>query len=40
MAYSISPRLSPLTEDYERYHAPRSRATGLYKAMRDESIRL
>jgi predicted nucleotidyltransferase len=40
MAYSISPWLSPLTEDYERYHAPRSRATGIYKAMRKESIRL
>ena len=40
MAYSISPWLSPLTEDYERCHAPRSRPTGLYKAMREESIRL
>ena len=40
MAYSISPWLSPLIEDYERYHAPRSRATGIYKAVREESVRL
>lgn len=39
-AHSISPWLSPLIEDYERYHAPRSRATGLYKAIRNESVRL
>lgn len=40
LAYSISPWLSPLVEDYERYHAPRSRATGVYKAIRQESVRL
>lgn len=40
MAHSISPWLSPLIEDYERYHAPRSRATGIYKAIRQESVRL
>jgi predicted nucleotidyltransferase len=40
LAYSVSPWLSPLVEDYERYHAPRSRATGIYKAIREESVRL
>jgi predicted nucleotidyltransferase len=40
MAHSISPWLTPLIEDYERYHAPRSRATGIYNAIREESIRL
>lgn len=40
LASSISPWLSPLIQEYERYHEPRSRATGLYKAIRQESIRL
>lgn len=40
LAYSISPWLSPLVEDYERYHAPRTRATGIYKAIREGSVRL
>ena len=40
LAYSISPWLAPLVEDFERYHAPRSRATGLYQAIREESVRL
>lgn len=40
LASSISPWLSPLTQDYERYHAPRSRATGIYQRIRNESVRL
>ncbi|MFL5798628.1 MAG: nucleotidyltransferase domain-containing protein [Actinomycetota bacterium] len=40
MAHMISPWLSPLIEDYERYHAPRSRATGIYRAIREDSVRL
>lgn len=40
LAYSISPWLSPVTVDFESYHAPRSRATGIYQEIRKESIRL
>ena len=40
MAHVISPWLSPVIEGYERYHAPRSRATGIYRAIREESVRL
>lgn len=40
LAYSISPWLSPMTVDFERYHAPRSRATGIYQEIRKESVRL
>jgi predicted nucleotidyltransferase len=40
LAYSISPWLSPMPVDFERYHAPRSRATGIYQEIRKESVRL
>lgn len=40
MAHAISPWLSPMIEDFERYHAPRSRATGIYQDIRRESVRL
>lgn len=40
LARSISPWLSPHTYDFERYHEPVSRATGFYKEMRKESVRL
>ncbi|MFN2543403.1 MAG: nucleotidyltransferase domain-containing protein [Actinomycetota bacterium] len=40
LAFSISTWLSPLIADFDLYHAPRSRATGLYREMRAESIRL
>lgn len=40
MAHSISPWLSPLIEEFETYHAPRSRATGIYQEIRKESDRL
>jgi predicted nucleotidyltransferase len=40
IARSISPWLSPHTYDFERYHEPASRATGFYKEMRKESVRL
>jgi uncharacterized protein len=40
LAHSISPWLRPHVHDFERYHAPISRATGFYKEMRKESVRL
>ncbi|MDQ3992007.1 MAG: nucleotidyltransferase domain-containing protein [Actinomycetota bacterium] len=40
LASSISPRLAPLTQDFDRYHAPPSRASGLYEDIRRESVRL
>lgn len=40
MAYFVSTWLTPLIAEYEAYHAPASRATGLYEAMRNESVRL
>lgn len=40
MAQSISPWLAPMIEDFERYHAPRSRATGIYQDIRQASVRL
>ncbi len=40
LAHSISPWLSPVVEDFDAYHAPASRATGFYKEMRKESVRL
>jgi predicted nucleotidyltransferase len=39
-AHSISPWLSPMIEDFQRYHAPRSRATGIYQEIRRDSARL
>lgn len=32
--------ISAMTADFDRYHAPRSRATGFYQEMRKESVRL
>jgi predicted nucleotidyltransferase len=40
LAYSISPWLSPLVEDFDVYHSPNSRATGIYREIRRESTRL
>lgn len=40
LAYAISGWLSPVVADFERYHSPRSRATGFYQEMRKESVRL
>jgi predicted nucleotidyltransferase len=40
LAGSISPWLSAVVEDFDRYHAPHSRATGFYEEMRRESVRL
>ena len=40
LAHSISPWLSAVVLDFERYHLPKSRATGFYKEMRKESVRL
>jgi predicted nucleotidyltransferase len=40
MATAISPWLAPMIEDFERYHAPRSRATGIYQDIRRKSVRL
>ena len=40
LAYSISPWLSPLVEDFDAYHAPNSRATGIYREIRRDSARL
>jgi predicted nucleotidyltransferase len=40
MAHAISPWISPMVEDFERYHAPRSRATAIYEDIRRESVRL
>lgn len=39
-AHAISPWLSPVIADYERYHAPASRASGFYEELRRESVRL
>ncbi len=32
--------LAPVVCDFDKYHAPKSRATGFYESMRRESIRL
>lgn len=40
LAHSVSPWLSAVVFDFERYHEPASRATGFYKEMRAESVRL
>lgn len=40
IASAIHPSLMPLVADYERYHSPPSRASGLYEEMRQESVRL
>lgn len=40
IAHDISPWLMPVVADFDRYHRPVSRATGFYKEMRKESVRL
>lgn len=40
MAHEISPWLAPMVRDFDRYHAPASRATGIYEEIRRESVRL
>lgn len=40
LALSVSPVLSPHVDDYDGYHEPRSRASGFYKEIRRESVRL
>lgn len=39
-ASSISGWLTPAVFDFDRYHAPINRASGFYKEMRRESVRL
>ncbi len=34
------PYVSAVVVDFDRYHAPKSRATGFYESMRTESVRL
>lgn len=38
--HAISPWLSPVIVEFERYHAPASRASGFYEELRHESVRL
>lgn len=40
LAYSFSSWLSAIVEDFERYHAPISRASPFYKELRKESVKL
>lgn len=40
LAHDISSWLTPMIMGFDEYHAPPSRATGFYKEMRKESIRL
>lgn len=40
MAWKISPRLQAHVIDFDGYHAPISRASGFYKEIRKESVRL
>lgn len=40
MAHALSPWLALSVFDAERYHAPASRATGFYRELRRESVRL
>jgi hypothetical protein len=40
IAFDVNPWIRRSVRDYEQYHAPRTRATGLYKELRKESIRL
>lgn len=40
LAHAISSWLSPVVEDFDEYHSPASRASGFYKEMRKESVRL
>lgn len=40
LAHSISPFMAPHTFDFEAYHRPSHRASGFYKELRKESVRL
>ncbi len=40
LAHSISSWLSPVVEDFDGYHSPASMASGFYREMRKESVRL
>lgn len=40
MAYFASASIDAKVTDYDGYHSPASRATGFYKEMREESVRL
>jgi predicted nucleotidyltransferase len=40
IAAGINPSLMPVVADFERYHSPRSRASGFYEELRLESVRL
>lgn len=40
IAHEISSWLSLVIADFDEYHRPVSRATGFYKEMREESVRL
>lgn len=40
LAHGISPWLSPMIQEFDRYHAPISRASGFYEELRRESVRL
>lgn len=40
LAHGIDSRLSPWTEAFDSYHRPMSRASGFYKEMRRESVKL
>lgn len=40
LAGDVDPRLAPAIDAFDRYHAPPSRATGYYREMRRESVRL
>lgn len=40
LAWSITSWFGLVIQDFERYHRPVSRASGFYKSMREESVRL
>lgn len=40
LAHSITGLLSPAVRDFDRHHAPVSRASGFYKELRQESVKL
>lgn len=40
IASEIRPLVLPMVRDFDRYHAPISRASGFYEEMRRESVRL
>ncbi len=40
IGYSISSWMSPRVYDFDEYHSPRFRASGFYKELRRESVKL